>query len=82
MAWQTLVTSWAVRLGAHIDTGKDAEDEKTFDALVKRSGVKGDDRSGDSVKLGRWLLATLPQMTPQEARVGRASRHPPPARAR
>ena len=68
-AWQMLVTSWAVRLEARIDMGAETESEKIFDALVKRSGVKGDDRSGDSVKLGRWLVSNLPKLSADEARV-------------
>lgn len=68
-AWQMLVVAWAVRLEARIDTGVETENEKVFEALVKRSGVKGDDRSGDSIKLGRWLISQLPKLTADEARV-------------
>ena len=67
LAWQALVTSWAVRLEARMDVGGAAEDEKTFEALVARSGIKGDDRSGDSVKLGAWLIRNLPTLPEKEA---------------
>lgn len=69
VAWQALVTSWAVRLEARIDVGGAAEDEKAFQALVARSGLKGDDRSSDSVKLGARLIHQLPTLPEKEAAV-------------